>query len=61
VAARDPRPELRERAQAQQRSGRQQPGRRRGEPEIVPDVREQRRQAAEERPQIEAGQNDREC
>ena len=59
IAARDPRPELRERAQAEQRPGRQQARRRGRQPELGPDVRQQRRQAPEQRPQIEAGQDDR--
>jgi len=55
----DPRSERRQDAERQQRAGGQQPGRRRTQSEVVPDVLEQRRQAAEQRPQIEPGQDDR--
>ena len=58
-AARDPRTERREDAQAQQRPRRQQPRRRGRQSELSPDVGQQRRQAPEERPQVQPGQEDR--
>jgi hypothetical protein len=59
VTPHDPRTERRQDAEREQRAGRQQPGRRRTEPEVVPDILQERRQAAEQRPQIEPGQDDR--
>ena len=58
IAAGDPRAERREDAQAQQRAGRQQPRRRGRQSELSPDVGQQRRQAPEERPQVQPRQDD---
>ena len=59
VAARDPRPELGEDAEAQQRPGREQTGRRGGQSKLRAHVGQQRRQAPEQRAQVDPGQDDR--